>query len=83
MSMLDRHVRGDFGVSVPGDDGHDRAVNAWAARSGIGRVHSAYPIDPDKPCLGYGANTVWVITEFGVPGLGTDTRTTIILPEEY
>jgi hypothetical protein len=27
------------------------------------RILSAYPIDPAKPCNGFGENTLWIITE--------------------
>jgi hypothetical protein len=42
-----------------------------------GRILSAYPIDPAKPCKGYGDNTLWVITE------ADRSVTTFLLPGEY
>jgi hypothetical protein len=38
---------------------------------------SAYPIDPAKPCKGFGDNTLWIITE------GDRSATTFLLPSEY
>ena len=72
LRCLARHVGGDWGC-VCGEDAktNDEAV------SGGDRILSAYPIDPTKPCEGFGANTLWIITE-------ADRRvTTFLLPEEY
>ena len=41
------------------------------------RILSAYPIDPAKPCEGFGANTLWIITE------SDRSATTFLLPDEY
>jgi len=69
---LARHVRGDWGCV----DAEDRQSNDQAVLEG-GRILSAYPIDPTKPSKGYGANTLWIITE------GDRSVTTFLLPEEY
>ncbi len=69
---LGRHVRGDFG-SVRGDDAE---FNRAAIRNGD-RILSAYPIDPSKPCQGFGDNCVWIITE------ADRSVTTFLLPEDY
>jgi hypothetical protein len=69
---LGRHVRGDWGCVCP----EDAASNLDAVRYGS-RILSAYPIDPAKPCKGYGSNTLWLITE------GDRSVTTFLLPEEY
>ncbi|MBL8485350.1 MAG: hypothetical protein JNJ60_24350 [Rhodocyclaceae bacterium] len=66
------HACGDWGVVCAAD----RAQNDRALRGG-GRILSAYAIDPSLPSSGYGANTLWIITE-------ADRRaTTVLLPEEY
>jgi hypothetical protein len=41
------------------------------------RILSAYPIDPAKPCEGFGDNTLWIITE------SDRSVTTFLLPDEY
>ena len=41
------------------------------------RLLSAYPIDPAKPCRGFGSNTLWIITE------ADRSATTFLLPDEY
>jgi hypothetical protein len=69
---LARHVRGDWGCV----DAEDRETNFDAIFSGD-RILSAYPIDPAKPCEGFGANTLWIITE------GDRSATTFLLPDEY
>jgi hypothetical protein len=69
---LARHVRGDWGC-VCADD---RKSNFDALFSG-GRILSSYPIDPAKPCKGFGENTLWIITE------GDRSATTFLLPSEY
>ena len=71
-NCLARHMRGDWG-SVCKDDA---ATNDEALRCGS-RVLSAYPIDVEKPCKGYGENTLWIITE------AARSVTTFLLPEEY
>lgn len=69
---LGRHVRGDWGV-VCADD---RKSNFEALFANL-RILSAYPIDPLRPCKGFGANTLWVITE------ADRSATTFLLPSEY
>ena len=69
---LARHGRGDWGCVCA----EDRKSNCKALSSG-GRILSSYPIDPTRPSKGYGANTLWIITE------GDRSVTTFLLPEEY
>lgn len=69
---LRAHAQGDWGVV----SAEDRQTNNRALREGD-RLLSAYPIDPDKPCAGYGENTLWVITEWD------RSVTTVLLPEDY
>ncbi len=69
---LARHRRGDWGIVCP----EDRETNFEALLAG-GRLLSAYPIDPSKPCEGWGKNTLWIITE------SDRSVTTFLLPEEY
>ena len=69
---LARHVRGDWGVI----DAEDHKANFDAIFLG-NRILSAYPIDPAKPCEGFGANTLWIITE------RDRSATTFLLPSEY
>jgi hypothetical protein len=69
---LVRHLGGDWGV-VCADD-HKSNFNALFSG---GRILSAYPIDPAKPCKGFGDNTLWIITE------GDRSATTFLLPSEY
>lgn len=71
-AALARHVRGDWGCVNP----QDAAANTEAVQANL-RILSAYPIDSDKPCEGYGDNCLWVITE------ADRAVTTILLPEEY
>jgi hypothetical protein len=71
-ACLSRHVRGDWG-NVCQDDW---ATNFEALTNGD-RLLSAYAIDPDRPCKGYGANCLWIITE------ADRSVTTFLLPEEY
>lgn len=73
MACLRRHGAGDWGV-VTSDA---KRQNDAAVKSGEDRVMSAYPIDPAQPCLGYGDNTVWVITEWD------RSVTTVLLPDDY
>ena len=70
--MIDRHVRGDWGV-VDAEDGY---ANNDAIMNG-NRILSAYPIDPEQPCKGWGDNCIWIITE------ADRSSTTVLLPEEY
>jgi hypothetical protein len=69
---LARHLRGDWGTICD----EDRQCNEVALRQRT-RVLSAYPIDPTKPCLGHGANCLWILTE------GDRSVTTMLLPDEY
>jgi hypothetical protein len=65
-------MRGDWGCVCA----EDRETNDEAVRDG-NRILSAYPIDEDKPCKGFGENTLWIITEWD------RSVTTFLLPEEY
>jgi len=58
IGYLGRHLSGDWGQVC----GEDAASNDAAIGNGD-RILSAYPIDPAKPCKGFGENTVWIITE--------------------
>jgi hypothetical protein len=69
---LSRHQSGDWG-SVCAED---KETNDEAVKSGM-RVLSAYPLDPAKPCKGWGENTLWLITE------ADRSVTTFLLPSEY
>jgi hypothetical protein len=71
-ACLARHLRGDWGVV----DAEDGKAN-FEALFGEERILSAYPIDCDKPCEGFGANTLWIITEVD------RSVTTFLLPDEY
>lgn len=71
-SYLAQHVSGDWGACCP----EDAALNDEALANG-GRLHSAYPIDPAKPCAGWGENTLWIITE------ADRSVTTFLLPADY
>jgi hypothetical protein len=51
VQCLERHQRGDWGTVC--DD--DKAANDAALKGGD-RLLSAYPIDPAKPCKGFGDN---------------------------
>lgn len=69
---LARHLTGDWGcVSDEDSKAND------AALSNGERILSAYPIDPAQPCEGFGANTLWIITE------ADRSATTFLLPDEY
>jgi hypothetical protein len=70
---LFRHSRGDWGNVCK----EDAASNRKAVSKDGGRILSAYPIDPAKPCKGFGKNTFWIITE------ADRSVTTFLLPEEY
>jgi len=79
-ALLRRHATGDFGVVSDEDAEVNRAAAAGTDTEALatdGRILSAYPIDPDKPCVGHGENTVWILTEADC------SRTTILLPEEF
>jgi hypothetical protein len=69
---LARHLAGDWGHVCS----EDRNANDEAVQN-AGRILSAYPIDPAKPCKGFGENTLWIITE------GDRSVTTFLLPDEY
>jgi len=51
-------------------------MNRRAVEAGD-RILSAYAIDPEKPCAGFGDNCLCVITE------ADRSVTTILLPDEY
>jgi hypothetical protein len=55
---LFRHSRGDWGMVCK----EDAASNGEALEKGF-RLFSAYPLDPARPCKGFGENTLWIITE--------------------
>ena len=69
---LTRHLTADWGCVDP----EDAAANDEALLFGM-RIISSYPIDPAKPCEGWGKNTLWIITE------ADRSATTFLLPEEY
>ena len=69
---LNRHAHGDWGNTCD----EDKAANNQALIDGS-RVLSAYPIDPEKPCEGFGKNCLWIITE------ADRSVTTFLLPDEY
>jgi hypothetical protein len=71
-TCLRRHASGDWGVV----DVEDAESNKEAVKAGL-RILSAYPIDPAKPCRGFGENTLWIITE------ADRSVTTFLLPDEY
>jgi hypothetical protein len=70
-ACLDRHRLGDWGCLCP-DDAADNLRALLEDR----RVLSAHPLDPAKPCKGYGPNTLWIITE------PHPRATTILLPDD-
>jgi hypothetical protein len=72
IDCLARHMRGDWGCV----DDEDAKTNEEAVRSGS-RILSAYPIGSQKPCKGFGDNTLWIITE------ADRSVTTFLLSEEY
>jgi hypothetical protein len=72
IACLTRHVTGDWGTV----DREDAATNAEAVTAGF-RILSAYPLDPSKPCKGFGDNCLWIITE------ADRSVTTFLLPSEY
>jgi hypothetical protein len=71
-NCLRRHTSGDWGSICD----EDRAINDDALITGE-RLLSAYPIDPGKPCAGFGENCLWIITE------ADRSATTFLLPDEY
>ena len=72
LQCLTRHLAGDWGCCCE----DDKATNDEAVTAGD-RILSAYPIDPGKPCKGFGDNTLWIITE------ADRSATTFLLPDEY
>ena len=72
LEYLKRHSIGDWGQVC----GEDWKTNDQAVEDGD-RILSAYPIDPTKPCKGFGDNTLWIITE------ADRSVTTLLLPDEY
>lgn len=72
LQCLARHLAGDWGACCD----EDQATNDEAVQLG-NRILSAYPLDPSQPCKGFGANTLWIITE------ADRSVTTFLLPEEY
>jgi len=72
LECLARHIRGDWGNVCD----EDKAANDEAVKEGF-RILSAYPLDPAKPCKGFGENTLWIITE------ADRSVTTFLLPNEY
>jgi hypothetical protein len=72
LACLARHARGDWGHVCPSD----KEANNEALQDG-GRLLSAYPLDPSKPCKGHGENCLWIITE------ADRSATTFLLPDEY
>ena len=72
LECLARHIRGDWGCVCD----EDKATNDEAVKEGL-RILSAYPLDPAKPCKGFGDNTLWIITE------ADRSVTTFLLPGEY
>src|SRR5882757_8344608 len=72
LACLIQHVGGDWGCVCDAD----KKENELAIKEQL-RIVSAYPIDPTQPSKGYGANTLWIITE------RDRSLTTFLLPEEY
>ena len=78
MECLARHARGDYGnVCAEDVESNNRATHDG------GRILSAYPIDPAKPCKGYGENCIWVLTSATIDDNGNRESTCVMLPEEY
>lgn len=77
LACLARHQSGEWGL-VPTEDAeiNDRALG----RRGT-RVMSAWAIDPNEPSRGYGANTLWIITQWAYDH--SQVSTTLLLPDEY
>lgn len=72
LTLVARHAAGDWGHVSP----DDWKENDLSLERGF-RILSAYPIDPQKDCRGFGSNTIWIITE------ADRSVTTILLPDEY
>ena len=77
MECLARHARGDYGKVCH----EDVELNNRATHDGT-RILSAYPIDPAKPCKGYGENCLWVLTS-ACDDKGVRESTCLMLPDEY
>jgi hypothetical protein len=77
LECLARHARGDYGNVCT----EDAELNNRASHDG-GRILSAYPIDPAKPCKGHGENCIWVLTSASDDN-GNRESTCIMLPDEY
>ena len=72
LHCLTRHTQGDWGnVSK-----EDAAETDLSVKEGF-RILSAYPLDPAKPCEGFGDNCLWIISE------AERSVTTFLLPDEY
>lgn len=78
MTCLALHEVADWGL-VPREDAQQNARNL---KDGT-RVMSAWAIDPQKPSLGYGDNTLWIITQWPFPRGTEAPTTTLLLPDEY
>lgn len=72
MQCLKRHQSGNWGNVCEEDAETNNKAVAMSSR-----VLSAYPIDPTKPCQGFGENCLWIITE------ADRSVTTFLLPSEY
>lgn len=77
LDCLARHARGDWGNVCA----EDAELNNRATHDG-GRILSAYPIDPSKPCQGHGANCIWILTS-ACDDNGNRESTCVMLPDEY
>lgn len=76
VGLLQRHMRGDWGVMPP----EDAAENDAAVRTGEARIFSAYRLDNPRATYDPDARTdttIWVITEHD------RSVTTLLLPEDY
>ena len=71
-ALMRCHVQGDWGLVCEAD----KSANDQALEAGD-RLLSAYAIDPDQASLGWGDNTVWIITE------ADRSVTTVLLPDDY
>ena len=72
LQCLNKHRSGDWGCLCQ----EDKELNTEALSYG-GRIMSAYPINPEVPCVGPTEHTFWIITE------ADQSVTTFLLPEEY
>lgn len=78
LDCLARHVRGDYGNVCA----EDAELNNRATHDG-GRILSAYPIDPAKPCRGHGENCIWILTSATSDDNGYRESTCLMRPDEY